>query len=166
MPENQMKRLAGCAISCTYDDGKRWSIRNITPIRSADLWWEPKDPNQKALWKSAQTLSSDFFEEVATSPILVRMEVPETLKVYSIALEVYTWLTYRSSRIPWSALQMRLGAGYPLTQQGQRDFKRKFLEALMRVAIMYGEACKLDAEAGALIYNPGYPDVPRKLTKQ
>lgn len=169
--KNQMQRLASSAISCTYDDGKRWAMKNLTPIEEADLWWDPKDPNQKSLWQSTITLSSKFFDEVTSSPIPVRMEVLEALKSSSMALDVYCWLTYRnsyaksSSRIPWEALQMQFGAGYPLTKQGRRNFKHNFLLALKRVAIFYPEAYKLEAEEDALIFNPGLPDVPKKLAK-
>jgi len=173
--KNQMKRLLSCAISCTYDDGGHWAIQNLAPVEVADLWWDPVNPNQKSLWQSTLTLSNRFFEEVISSPIPVRMEILEALRSSSIALDVYCWLTYRNSYakktsyIPWEALQMQFGAGYPLTAQGKRNFKKKFIEALKRVALFYPAAYNLTAEEDALIFVPGYPDVPKidaKSTKQ
>ena len=82
-----------------------------------------------------------------------------------MAIDVYCWLTYRNfyaqrpSRIPWEALQMQFGAGYPETPQGIRNFKKKFLLALKKVGHAYPEAQKLQAETDALVYIPGYPDV-------
>ena len=48
--KNQMKRLLSCAITCTYDNGKRFSIKNVTPVEKADLLWDPVNPEQLTLW--------------------------------------------------------------------------------------------------------------------
>jgi hypothetical protein len=166
--KNQMKRLMSCAISCTYDDGKRWTMVNMTPVEVANLWWDPVNPAQKALWESTLTLNKSFFEEITHSPIPIRMSTLEALRGSSMALDVYCWLTYRNSyakrpsNIPWQALQMQFGAGYPMTQQGKWDFKRFFLVALKRVGMFYTEAQKLEANEDFLFFVPGRPDVPKK----
>jgi hypothetical protein len=56
-------------------------------------------------------------------------------------------------------MQNQFGAGYPMTLRGKRDFKRKFLLTLKKVAVPYPEANKLYAETDVLIYVPGMPDV-------
>jgi hypothetical protein len=163
--KSQMSRLLACSVTCTYDDGGHFALKHVTPVEDADLWWEPKDPEQQSLWKSTLTLSEKFFSEIITSPVPVRMRTLEALKGSSMALDVYCWLTYRNfysqrpSRILWETLQAQFGAGYPETPRGKRNFKIKFLEALKKVGIAYPEAQKLRAETDALIYVPGYPDV-------
>jgi hypothetical protein len=170
--KNQMKRLLSCAISCTYDNGGHWAIQNMTPVETADLWWTPKNPNQRSLWQSTLTLNNRFFDEITSNPVPVRMEVLEALKSSSMALDVYCWLTYRNSyakklsRIPWEGLQLQFGAGYPMTLQGKRDFKKKFIGALRRVALFYAEASRLVTEEDVLIFMPGYPDIPKSETKK
>ena len=62
--KEQMKRLFVSSISCTYDNGKNWAVRNITPISKADLWWDPKQPNQTTIFDSTLTLNEDFFKEI------------------------------------------------------------------------------------------------------
>jgi hypothetical protein len=163
--KDQMKRLLSSAITCTYDNGKNFSVKHVTPVESATLWWDPVNPEQISLWNSTLTLNPTFFSEITANPVPLRMKTVEAIRNSSMALDIYCWLTYRnfyakrSSRIPWEALQAQFGAGYPETSQGKRDFKKKFLLALRKVANAYSEAERLRAEEDALISVPGYPDV-------
>jgi hypothetical protein len=163
--KNQMRRLFTTSVSCTYSDEEREAGVQMFLVDKYNLWWFPKDPDQRSLWQSTITLSGEFFQEITTSPVPIRMSTLEALKGSSMALDIYFWLTYRNfyarrpSRIPWEALQMQFGAGYPDTPQGKRDFKKNFLLALKKVAEVYPEARKLRVETDALVYVPGYPDV-------
>jgi hypothetical protein len=174
--KEQMQRLLSSAITCTYDNGKRFAMQHVTPFESASLWWDPKDPEQLSLWQSILKLSPNFFAEITSAPVPICMSTLEFLRASSQALDLYLWLTYRNfyarreSRIPWEALQRQFGAGYPETALGKRHFKSKFLEALKKVAEVYPEARKLRAETDVLVYVPGYPDVapitPSTLSKK
>jgi hypothetical protein len=163
--KRQMQRLFTTTISCTYSDEERKAGIQMFLVDKYNLWWHPKNPDQQSLWQSTITLSDNFFQEVTTSPIPVRMRTLEALKGSSMALDIYCWLTYRnfyaqrSIRIPWEALQVQFGAGYPDTTQGKRDFKKNFLIALKKVGVAYPEAQKLQVETDVLVYVPGYPDV-------
>jgi hypothetical protein len=163
--KNQTTRLLSCSVTCTYNNGKQFAIRNVAPVEKAVLWWDPVNPEQMSLWESSITLSLSFFEEIASSPVPFRMKTLEALRNSSMALDIYCWLTYRNfyarhpSRIPWEALQLQFGAGYPDTPQGKRNFKKKFLLALKKVCIVYPEARKLQVETDYLLYVPGLPDV-------
>jgi hypothetical protein len=93
------------------------------------------------------------------------MSTLAALRGSSMALDVYSWLTYknfysrRPSRIPWESLQAQFGAGYPETALGKRHFKIKFIGAQKKVGEAYPEALKLQIEADYLLYVPGYPDI-------
>jgi hypothetical protein len=52
-----------------------------------------------------------------------------------------------------------------MTDQGKRNFKKKFLAALKKVAVAYPEAGKLRDEDGALLFVPGRPDIPPKTVR-
>lgn len=153
--KEQMKRFFSCSISCTYDDGNHWAIRNISPISRADLWWNPKQPNQSTLFNSTLTLSEDFFKEIIISPIPIDMRALKALKRSPLALDIYCWITYRMSYlnkktiIPWESLQKQFGAEYGRT----RDFKKKFLGQLKAISTVYPEA-KLDENETGLILFP------------
>lgn len=155
----QMKRLFSAAISCTYDDGEHWAIKNVHPITQANLWWAPKSPNQISLFDSTLTLSEEFFNEVTAYPIPIDMDVIKAIKQSPMALDIYCWLTYRmsylkkSSTIPWEALKVQFGADYAQDVQGTRNFKKAFLRELRKVDLFY--RANVESEGNGLTLKPG-----------
>lgn len=163
----QMKRLFSAAISCTYDDGSHWAIKNIQPISEANLWWEPKQPNQATLWESTLTLGQDFFEEIINRPVPIDMRALKAIKRSSLAIDIYCWLTYRMSylknktTIPWPALQAQFGSTHALTPQGIRNFRKAFLKELKKVYVVYNNI-NVEQDKSNLIL---YPSKPHILSK-
>lgn len=163
----QMERLFSCSISCRYSDGKALGLKNVTPVSEAWLWWDPKRPEQATLWESYVVLSEEFAREAQDRPIPYAMPALKVLRQSPLALDIYLWATYRNSyatkttRIPWEALQMQFGAGYPMTAVGKRDFKQHFIRALRRVAIVYPDVRKLHPDEGVLVFPPGKPHIPK-----
>lgn len=166
---DQMRRLFSSTISCvmeadTEDLGLRMGV--ATKYR---LWWDPKAPDQAALWLSTVTLSYDFFREIINRPVPIDMRALQALKKSPLALDIYCWMTYRLSylekqtEIPWEALQAQFGAGYPATSLGVRHFKSKFLQHLRKVHIVYPEA-KVKEGTSVLILQPSKPHVPQLST--
>jgi len=155
----QMKRLFAAAISCTYDDGKQWAIKNVQPVSCANLWWNPKSPEQATLFQSTITLGEEFFKEAVTSPIPIDMRALKALSRSPLALDIYCWLTYRMSYlkqeiiIPWPALQLQFGSDYAFDTQGTRNFKKAFLRELRKVHVFYKDA-KIEAEQLGLQLRP------------
>jgi hypothetical protein len=114
---DQMTRLFASSVTCIYDDKDRTGIVNVKIVEEADLWWNPKAPDEAPLWKSTIELGG-FYEEAIKSPVPVDMRALKALKRSPLALDIYCWLTYRMSylrkptEIPWAALQMQFGADY------------------------------------------------------
>lgn len=162
--KSQMKRLFSASISCIYDDGKNWGIRNVTPIEKAELWWNPKNPNQAAIWESKLTLGETFFNEITEGPVPIDMRALKALKQSPMAIDIYCWLTYKMSylrkitSIPWGALQVQFGADY----KDLRQFKRRFLHQLKRVLFIYPDA-NVKESAGSLILLPSKSHVQKRL---
>lgn len=163
---DQMTRLFACSISCTYSAGSAFALENVNIADKATLWWTPQQPDQAALWESTVVLSERFFTEITENPVPMDLRALRALKRSPMALDVYLWLTYRLSyvkgrtAVPWGALQLQFGADYPATNQGRRDFKKAFLRALAKVAVVYA-AARLDTTADALILLPSRPHVSR-----
>ena len=90
------------------------------------LFWDPKSPNQSTLWESTVTLTKEFYDEIIEHPVPVDMRALSGLKSFSLALDIYCWLTYRMSylkrpvEIPWELLAMQFGSEY----SEFRDFKK------------------------------------------
>jgi hypothetical protein len=102
-----MTRLFASSITCIYDDKDKTGIFGVRVIEAAELWWDPKAPDQAPLWKSRIELGKRFFEEAINSPVPVDMRALKALKRSPLALDIYCWLTYRLSylrkptEIPW-----------------------------------------------------------------
>jgi len=165
--KDQMTRLVSCSISCTYTAGNGIGVRNVTIADEANLWWEPRQPDQDTLWESTVILSERFFKEITENPVPIDLRALTALKRSPMALDVYLWLTYRMSyvkgrtAIPWGALQLQFGADYPATAQGRRNFKKAFLHALAKVRLVY-PSLRLDDTAAALVLLPSAPHVMRR----
>ena len=162
--KDQMKRLFSASISCSYDNGKSWGIRNVMPVEKADLWWDPKNPNHVAMWESKLLLGHTFFNEVIESPVPIDMRALKALKQSPMAIDIYCWLTYRMSylrnitSIPWGVLQVQFGANY----KDLRQFKRRFLVQLKRVLLVYPDA-NVKEDSRNLILLPGKSHIKKYI---
>jgi len=162
--KDQMQRLLSASISCTYDDGNHWAIKNVQPVSKADLWWETRDPKQITMFESTLTLGEEFFKEITNNPVPIDIRALKALKRSPMALDIYCWLTYRMSylskitRIPWGALEVQFGSDYSTSPQGRRDFKRAFVRELKKVLLIYTNA-QVNVDSDNFILEPSSPHV-------
>jgi len=161
----QTRRLFSCAISANYSDGSKDLGQNFFVADKYELWWSPKEPHQAALWQSNVTLNSTFFREVTTYPVPIDLRALKALKRSPLALDIYCWLTYRLSYlkgqkvIPWGALQLQFGSGYPQDGQGLRNFKKAFLRELKKVRLVY-QTAKVGSSDRGLELRPSRTHIP------
>ncbi len=140
----QMQRLFSCTISCNYADpqGNGTAGLNFMIADSYAMWWHPLEPNQVGLWQSHVSLGSRFFEEVIAHNVPIDRRALRALRRSPLALDIYTWLTYRMSylsrptEIPWEALAAQFGSDY----SNLKHFKPEFRTALKKVLIQYPNA--------------------------
>lgn len=149
--KDQALRLFKSVISVEYsDDADGDESARLLISSQSHVFWHPKRTEQRALWDSTLELSEDFAKEILAAPVPIDMRVFHALTKSPLAMDVYTWLTYRmfvlrrSGRpfvmIPWIGLKMQFGAGYADTQQGLYDFKTNFNKRLREVLNFYPEA--------------------------
>jgi len=137
--KGQMRRLFASSVSCTYDDPNHWAMTSVKIVEHADLWWNPKNPDQGALFESTLILGESFFTEAIEHPVPVDMRALRSLRQSPMALDIYCWLTYRMSYlskptlIPWFALEAQFGADYTRP----RAFREAFLQHLKAVLVVY-----------------------------
>lgn len=174
--KDQTRRLFSAFVYCNYlntdpkTGAQQEAMRKFMVVENDNLWWEPKDPHQKSLFKSTVTLSQPFFEEIITNPIPIDMRALKALKRSPMALDIYTWLTYRLSylrkptEIPWQALQTQFGADYKRDAHGLRNFKQAFLHHLTKVLLVYPQARVNDGDHGLLL-RPSQPHVKPMIKK-
>lgn len=162
--KEQMRRLFSSSVTCTYDDGQSWALESIRVIDSAQLWWDPKRPEQAALWQSTITLGERFFQEVIESPVPVDMRALKALRRSPMALDIYIWLTYRMSylrrrtMIPWEALQAQFGADYASDRRGRYSFRQAFARHMNKVLAIYPNA-NISSETKGLELRPSPPHI-------
>lgn len=165
--KNQAHRLFSSVISCTYEQEELLGGKRLLLADEHMLWWDTKNIEQQNIFESYVQLSQPFFEEITKNPIPIDLRVIQLLKGSSMDLDIYCWLTYRMSylkrptKIPWEALQLQFGAGYPDTPQGKADFKRKFIQSLTKVATVY-RAVNVSPSKDYLTLNPSRPHLWKK----
>lgn len=151
----QMKRLFGALISAQYTGDltgrKGFKLRNVMiadelDIHDASALWQPQHQHEAGTWRSTVRLSQNFFQECIDRPIPIDLRAYKSLRGSPLAMDVYTWLTYRMSYterrtrpIPWASLMLQFGSNFQ-NDQAVRDFKKAFLKALKAVAVIYPQA--------------------------
>jgi hypothetical protein len=159
---DHMRRLFASTVSWTYSGAGAWVDGGVRPVKTAQLWWDPKSPAQAALWKSSLTLTREFYEEIVNRPVPIDMRVLKALarERSPLAIDIYTWLTYRMSYlrkesvVPWELLQLQFGCDYTEAHR----FKAKFVERLKLVKTLYPGA-NVDVQKNGLFLRPSLTHV-------
>ena len=165
----QLDKLFRSTVAWTYRGDGRELECGLRPIEQRELWWDPRRPDQGELFNSRIVLNQRFYEELVKRPVPLDMRALRLLaKLRSpLALDIYTWLTYRMSylreptEIGWAALQMQFGADYHL----ERQFRAAFLEKLKVVKELY-PAAKVAPGDGGLSLWPSPTHVPARAAGQ
>ena len=133
--------------------------------------WTPQDREVAGRWKSRVVLSSRFFQEIIERPVPIDLRAYRALRGSPVAMDLYTWMTYRMSYIerstrpvPWEALMLQFGSDYAVDpndpKRAVREWRNKsFKPALAVVREIYPEANFEVIERG-LILHPSKSHVP------
>jgi hypothetical protein len=158
------------------DAPERGPAKIWTPEAEGDTnpLWTPQAAEEAGTWRSTVRLSRRFFEECINSPVPIDLRVYKSLRRSPMAMDVYTWLTYRVSYqtsrarpIPWLALMNQFGGKINADDinQSVRDFKKAFLTALQMVEIVYPQA-KYKIEDQGFTPLPSPTSIPRTLVQR
>ena len=159
--KNQTRRLFTATVAASYEDENHVEDMGYRLADRSVLWWHSKDPEQVGLWKSTVTLSEQFFNEVIDRPVPIDMRAMKALKQSPMALDIYTWLTYRMSYlkrptvIPWDAVATMFGSNY----KQLKHFKQAFIEELRRVMVVYPKV-RVDVTDDGLMVKPSPTHIP------
>jgi len=190
----QMKRLFGALVTAQYNGKLKtrgFTLQNVliadgmelddadanaidaaadggseTPSDDSNLW-VPQATHEAGQWRSKVRLSNNFFKECISNPVPIDLRAYKALRGSPLAMDVYTWLTYRMSYtqkrsrpIAWESLMYQFGSGFNLTDLNQavRNFRKAFLTALQLVLIVYPQANVEITEKG-LVLLPSRPHI-------
>lgn len=161
---DQMKRLFSARITATVhgDDGQPGFLFQSAEVATdAELWWDPKQPDQVAMWGSTVTLGERFFRAITERPVPLDFRALRALKKSPLGLDLYTWLTYRMSylrsevAIPWEALHAQFGGDYA----DVKDFTKKAKRELRKIVLLW-PGLRYETPRGRLILRPSPTHVP------
>lgn len=116
---DQMIRLFGASFSWTWQRTGGIKREAVQPVTKSDLWWDPKHPDQATLWQSHIVLGQEFFEEITSRPIPLRIETIQAVKSSALGLDLLIWLIWRVNHIAhtgkpvavsWEQLHDQLGS--------------------------------------------------------
>lgn len=172
----QMRRLFGALITAQYtgsQNKKGFTLKNVLIADQLELYeeeetalWTPQKKHEVGEWQSKIKLTENFFQECITNPVPIDLRAFKALRGSPLAMDIYTWLTYRMSYlhstsrpISWESLMLQFGAGYGMSvidnpsafRQAVLDFKRNFLKALKLVHTVYPEARLTHNELGLVL---------------
>lgn len=176
----QMKRLFGSMITAQYTGGlekRGFTLRNVLIAESLELaqadeanLWQPQEYSIAGQWNSRLRLTDNFYRECVDRPVPIDLRAYKALRGSPLAMDVYTWLTYRMSYtqrrsrpMRWESLMAQFGSSYGSisgadSPRAVLDFKRNFLKALSLVKVVYPDARTEVAEHG-LILLPSKPSI-------
>jgi hypothetical protein len=166
----QMARLFRARIVFDESTENRQSWRDMQVADKGEYWWDPRQPDQPALWGSWIELTERFFETIRAFPVPADMRALKALKRSPLALDLYAWLTYEAFRAhksgkarfeSWSQLDQHFGTEY----KNRDDFRRKVKAALAKIRVVY-PGLKLGKRLGGIEILPqSWPAIqPRDLT--
>jgi hypothetical protein len=154
--KDQLMRLLRCRISFEYNESKRQSWRDMLVADEGDFWWDHQAPDQATIFESQIELGEKFYKAITAAPVPVDLRALIPLKQSPLAIDVYTWATYRlhtmqragsqQIKIPLSDLKEQFGSEY----NRANNFKAAFVEALIKVQEVF-PALDYSFEKSALI---------------
>lgn len=150
-----LQKPAAASSLCPADHGS-----------SETMLWTPQDTEIAGAWRSYVKLTQNFYDECIDRPVPIDMRAYRALRRAPLAMDIYTWLTYRMSYtdrksrpIPWEALMGQFGSSYS-TKRAVLDFKKGFLKALKMVQVCYPDV-RVEVADNGLVLLPSPTHVSR-----
>lgn len=99
--QEQMRRLFSAAINFqSHNTGtnghEQEQSMNMNVSTRRELWWDPKHPEQVALFGSWVELGELFFQAITEAPVPGDLRALRALKRSPLALDLYNWSTHKA----------------------------------------------------------------------
>lgn len=137
------------------------------------LWWDYKNPDQQALWKSWVLIGEELFNEIVSHPVPLDMNILKQMRRSSLGLDLYMWLSYKTyslytqkgkpDRLTWPRLYVQFGSD-PAKATDKHvvdDFRKDALRELKKLKAAW-PALDLATPKGCLEIRPCPPSIPPK----
>ena len=136
--------LLTCNVQFTYNPPKGGGLAHsgFSLLNKAKVWREPMELSKATPMPPKVELSKPFFDELLRHPIPIDMRALNALRKSPLAIDIYSWLTYRYHSlkspvvVPWESLMLQFGVDYG----NKRQFRQNFLKQLEKVRVLYPQA--------------------------
>lgn len=165
--KKQMANLFRANISFEYKgqasegDFDQWLDMKVTA--KGNVLWSTLFPNEPTLFENWIELSDNFYDFIVQKSVPVDMNVLHHIQNSPMALDLYTWVTYRayaayksgkSKKVPWISLQQQLGSSFDRL----RDFRRKAQNHLTQIQLLYPDL-HMEETDDSLVIKPSKPAI-------
>ena len=160
----QTRKLFATSIIWTDQSDSSFEIENLNIVREASMIWMP---HAAGAWESTLKLSRDYNQEIQKAGVPVDLRVTSILCRYTLAFDIYIWLTFRyfslaaRKLVPWALLESQFGNVYA----DKRQFKRNFIKAITWVSHLYPAANYRITERGLGLF-PSDTHVSKEFCKR
>ena len=171
---NQMNRLFHSSVELTYEHQQVSRFVASRVVDRGEFWWDPKRPDDRALWDSKIELGEKFYNEIISHPVPIDMNTLAALKRSPLGLDLYLWTVYRTfsldrpMRLSWRALYRQLGVD-PTRASDKRTvdaFRTDCLRELKKIKLSWPNLNYATAK-GVLILSPSKPSIsPKHLERR
>ena len=164
---NQMARLFNTSFSMVYENKRDRVTVNAQIADRTELWWNERNPEERALWQSKIILSEKFFEEIISHPVPLDMNILKALTRSPLGLDLYVWLNYRTFglnrpfQLTWPQLYRQFGSNpdRATDKNAVHDFRKDCLRELKKIKDAW-PGLDYATPAGVLELRPSEPSVP------
>lgn len=164
----QTRRLSTTTITSLLTEEHGEWVRNYQIVDSALTIFESRKA-AGGKWESTVTLGESFFNDIVDRPVPIDMRVLKALSRSPMAMDIYSWLTYRlsylrriSPPIPWEGLALQFGCDYSAINSFERAFRRE-LHKVLTFWPAAAAATKTTKEGLILLPGKSGPHVARKV---
>lgn len=167
--KEQLQALAACRMEISTWDGHRSATVDAKPFKAMELWMSD-DPDQKSLWPTTVTFSTDFYNSLREHALPIDVRALHAFANSAMKLDLLFWLNYRLHSmksnlvLDWKPLQAQFGEGYGR----ERDFRAKLAEAIAHISEVFPKLPVKLSERGLELQNaePSVLAIPHRIAKK
>lgn len=162
----QTRRLFTARIVAFLESEGGEAMKKMDVADEYELWWDPKKPDQAALWESTVVLGEKLFNMILDDPFPVDMRILKEIKRSPLGIDLYTMLTYRVSylkkptAITWRQLHGQFGSDYNDDKNGMDNFTKAVKRELEKIKTAWPDL-QYETPRGRLVLHPSQPSVKR-----
>lgn len=165
---DRARKMLGDLAACHLVLGRGNRTTKESIVRSVQGWALGPDGRQ---WPTSIEVTRDYFEDLKNHAVPLDFRALKVLSGSSLALDIYTWLSYRlhrvttPTRISWAAIEAQFAAADEGVGEWRGSWRRAFRRQLNSVLAVYaGQAVTTDS-FGVVIRHCKPPVAPSAVDK-